>query len=101
MVVSIGHTLEKETSVGIYRSRLAEWMVKESILTKHTIAGNYTTCTVDITTNDSDDSDRWQYIIKEQLFQASVTYTQAPHDFVVYKYLPTQVHLPLNARSND
>jgi len=32
MVVSIGHTLEKEKSVGIYRCRLAEWMVKESIL---------------------------------------------------------------------
>jgi len=33
MAVSIGHTLEKETSVGIYRYTLAEWMVKESILT--------------------------------------------------------------------
>ena len=55
MVVSIGHTLEKEKSVGIYRSRLAEWMVKESIVT---LTDNYTTCTV-ITTTDSDDSGRW------------------------------------------
>jgi len=30
MVVSIGHTLEKEKSVGIYHSRLAEWMVRGS-----------------------------------------------------------------------
>jgi hypothetical protein len=33
MVVSIGHTLEKETSVGIYRSRLAKRMDEASIVT--------------------------------------------------------------------
>jgi uncharacterized protein (DUF2249 family) len=40
-------------------------------------------------------------VINEQLSQTSVTYTHIPYDFVVYKYLPTQVHLPLNAQSND
>lgn len=100
MVVSIGHTSEKETGVGIYRSRLAEWMVKEPIVTN---TQSRTTTppalsssqpqTVKILVDGN--------IINEQLFQTSVTYTQAPHDSVVYKYLPTQVHLPLNAQSSN
>jgi hypothetical protein len=61
MVVSIGHTLEKETSVGIYRSRLSEWMFKGSIVANTQTRTTTTTCTVVITTNDSDDSGRWQY----------------------------------------
>jgi hypothetical protein len=99
MVVSIGHTLEKEKSVGIYRCRLVEWMFKESIITNTQsrttppALSSSQPLTVTILVDGN--------IINEQLFQTSVTYTQAPHDFVVYKYLPTQVNLPLNAQSND
>lgn len=100
MVVSIGHTLEKERSVGIYHSRLAEWMVKECIVTN---TQSRTTTPPALSSSQSlimtilvDGN-----IIKKQMFQTFVTYTQAPHDFVVYKCLPTQVHLPLNAQSND
>jgi len=99
MVVSIGHTLEKETSVGIYRSRLAEWMVKEPIITNtepRTTTPPALSSSQPRTVTILVDG----IIINEQLFQTSVTYTQAPHDSVVYEYVPTQVLLPLNAQSN-
>jgi len=72
MVTLIGHTLEKETSVGIYRSTLAEWMVKESIVTntqswttKPPALSSSQPLTVTILVHGN--------IINEQLFETSVT----------------------------
>jgi len=74
MVVSIGHTLEKETSVGIYRSGLAEWMLQGSIVTN-----TQTRTTIPPALSSSQPLTVMILVdgntINEQLFQTSVTYT--------------------------
>jgi hypothetical protein len=74
MVVSIGHTLEKETSVGIYRSRLAKRMDEVSIVTN--TKSRTTTCTPPVLPPSQSFSVAilvYGNIINEQMFQTSVT----------------------------